>query len=61
MINPQVGRSLAGASLTRGLANGPERFPAEMPLLERLGATTRSEVAGLTPAEHGYHAYPRSI
>jgi len=32
------------ASLTHGLGNGLERFPAEMPLLERLGAQNLREI-----------------
>jgi hypothetical protein len=32
------------ASLTHGLANGLERFPDEMPLLERLGAENLREI-----------------
>ena len=40
------------ASLTHGLANGLERFPAEMPLLERLGAQNLREI-GETVARHG--------
>jgi len=40
------------ASLTHGLANGLERFPAEMPLLERLGAENLREL-GETVARHG--------
>ena len=40
------------ASLTHGLANGLERFPAEMPLLERLGAGNLREI-GETVARHG--------
>ena len=67
MINPQATRSLAGAaprsasgrnggfcsaSLTHGLANGLERFPAEMPLLERLGEKNLREI-GETVARYG--------
>ena len=37
------------ASLTHGLANGLERFPAEMPLLERLGAGTCARSARRSP------------
>ena len=40
------------ASLTHGLANGLERFPAEMPLLERLGEENLREI-GETVARHG--------
>ena len=40
------------ASLTHGLANGLERFPAEMPLLERLGAENLREI-GETVAAYG--------
>jgi len=40
------------ASLTHGLGNGLERFPAEMPLLERLGAENLREI-GETVAKHG--------
>ena len=40
------------ASLTHGLANGLERFPAEMPLLERLGAGNLREI-GETVARYG--------
>jgi glycine/D-amino acid oxidase-like deaminating enzyme len=39
------------ASLTHGLGNGLERFPAEMPLLERLGAENLREIAE-TVAKH---------
>ncbi len=39
------------ASLTHGLGNGLERFPAEMPLLERLGAENLREI-GETVAKH---------
>jgi glycine/D-amino acid oxidase-like deaminating enzyme len=40
------------ASLTHGLGNGLERFPAEMPLLERLGAENLREI-GETVARYG--------
>jgi len=40
------------ASLTHGLANGLARFPAEMPLLERLGAQNLREI-GETIASRG--------
>ena len=40
------------ASLTHGLGNGLERWPAEMPLLERLGAENLREI-GETVAKHG--------
>ncbi|HEX6526836.1 MAG TPA: FAD-dependent oxidoreductase [Streptosporangiaceae bacterium] len=40
------------ASLTHGLANGLERFPAEMPLLERLGEENLREI-GETVARYG--------
>jgi glycine/D-amino acid oxidase-like deaminating enzyme len=40
------------ASLTHGLANGLERFPAEMPLLQRLGAENLHEI-GETVARYG--------
>jgi glycine/D-amino acid oxidase-like deaminating enzyme len=40
------------ASLTHGLANGLERFRAEMPLLERLGAENLREI-GETVAAYG--------
>lgn len=40
------------ASLTHGLANGLDRFPAEMPLLERLGAENLREI-GETVASRG--------
>src|SRR5215469_10143586 len=40
------------ASLTHGLRNGLERFPAEMPLLERLGAENLREI-GQTVASRG--------
>jgi glycine/D-amino acid oxidase-like deaminating enzyme len=40
------------ASLTHGLGNGLERFPAEMPLLERLGAENLREI-GETVAARG--------
>jgi glycine/D-amino acid oxidase-like deaminating enzyme len=40
------------ASLTHGIGNGLERFPAEMPLLERLGAENLREI-GETVARHG--------
>ncbi len=39
------------ASLTHGIGNGLERFPAEMPLLERLGAENLREI-GETIAKH---------
>ncbi len=39
------------ASLTHGLGNGLERFPAELPLLERLGAENLREI-GETVAKH---------
>ena len=39
------------ASLTHGIGNGLERFPAEMPLLERLGAENLREI-GETVAKH---------
>jgi glycine/D-amino acid oxidase-like deaminating enzyme len=39
------------ASLTHGLGNGLERFPAEMPLLERLGAENLRKIAE-TVAKH---------
>jgi glycine/D-amino acid oxidase-like deaminating enzyme len=40
------------ASLTHGLGNGLERFPAEMPLLERLGAENLREI-GVAVASRG--------
>jgi len=40
------------ASLTHGLGNGLARFPAEMPLLERLGAENLREI-GQTVASRG--------
>ncbi|HEY3877234.1 MAG TPA: FAD-dependent oxidoreductase [Trebonia sp.] len=40
------------ASLTHGIGNGLERFPGEMPLLERLGAQNLREI-GETIARHG--------
>jgi glycine/D-amino acid oxidase-like deaminating enzyme len=40
------------ASLTHGLGNGLERFPDEMPLLERLGEQNLREI-GETIAKHG--------
>jgi glycine/D-amino acid oxidase-like deaminating enzyme len=40
------------ASLTHGLGNGLERFPAEMPLLERLGAENLREI-GQTVTSRG--------
>jgi glycine/D-amino acid oxidase-like deaminating enzyme len=40
------------ASLTHGIANGLERFPDEMPLLERLGAENLDAIAA-TVAAHG--------
>ncbi|HEX3714978.1 MAG TPA: FAD-dependent oxidoreductase [Trebonia sp.] len=40
------------ASLTHGIGNGLERFPAEMPLLERLGAENLREI-GEAVARHG--------
>jgi glycine/D-amino acid oxidase-like deaminating enzyme len=40
------------ASLTHGLGNGLDRFPAEMPLLERLGAENLREI-GETVARYG--------
>ena len=40
------------ASLTHGLGNGLERFPAEMPLLERLGAENLREI-GETVTRYG--------
>ena len=40
------------ASLTHGLGNGLERWPAQMPLLERLGAENLREI-GETVAKHG--------
>ena len=39
------------ASLTHGIGNGLQRFPAEMPLLERLGAENLREI-GETVAKH---------
>ena len=39
------------ASLTHGLANGLERFPGELPLLERLGEENLREIAE-TVGEH---------
>jgi glycine/D-amino acid oxidase-like deaminating enzyme len=39
------------ASLTHGLANGLERFPGELPLLERLGEENLSEISA-TIAKH---------
>ena len=40
------------ASLTHGIGNGLERFPAEMPLLEKLGEQNLREI-GETIARHG--------
>jgi len=40
------------ASLTHGLGNGLERFPSELPLLERLGEQNLREI-GETVAKHG--------
>src|SRR6202035_2749650 len=40
------------ASLTHGIGNGLERFPDEMPLLERLGAQNLREI-GETVARYG--------
>jgi glycine/D-amino acid oxidase-like deaminating enzyme len=40
------------ASLTHGIGNGLDRFPDEMPLLERLGAQNLREI-GETIAKHG--------
>jgi glycine/D-amino acid oxidase-like deaminating enzyme len=40
------------ASLTHGIANGLERFPQEMPLLERLGAENLEAIAA-TVVERG--------
>jgi glycine/D-amino acid oxidase-like deaminating enzyme len=40
------------ASLTHGIGNGLERFPGEMPLLERLGEQNLREI-GETIAKHG--------
>jgi glycine/D-amino acid oxidase-like deaminating enzyme len=40
------------SSLTHGIGNGLARFPAEMPLLERLGAQNLAEIAG-TVARYG--------
>lgn len=40
------------ASLTHGIGNGLERFPGEMPLLEKLGAQNLREI-GETIAKHG--------
>ena len=40
------------ASLTHGLGNGLDRFPDELPLLERLGAQNLREI-GETIAKHG--------
>ena len=40
------------ASLTHGLANGLDRFGAEMPLLERLGAENLPGSATRSPATH---------
>src|SRR5271168_4011958 len=39
------------ASLTHGLANGLERFPRELPLLERLGEDNLAEIS-TTIADH---------
>jgi glycine/D-amino acid oxidase-like deaminating enzyme len=40
------------ASLTHGIGNGLERFPADMPVLEKLGAQNLREI-GETVARHG--------
>jgi len=51
--NAASGRNggFCSASLTHGVANGLERFPAEMPLLERLGEQNLREI-GETIAKH---------
>ena len=51
--NAASGRNggFCSASLTHGIANGLERFPAEMPLLEKLGEQNLSEI-GATIAKH---------
>src|SRR6201994_243825 len=40
------------ASLTHGIGNGLSRFPAEMPLLEKLGAQNLKEIAATVAAHH---------
>jgi glycine/D-amino acid oxidase-like deaminating enzyme len=52
--NAASGRNggFCSASLTHGIANGLERFPAEMPLLEKLGEQNLSEI-GATVAARG--------
>ena len=51
--NAASGRNggFCSASLTHGIANGLERFPAEMPLLEKLGEQNLSEI-GATIDKH---------
>ena len=53
VANAASGRNggFCSASLTHGVANGLERFPAEMPLLERLGEQNLREI-GETIAKH---------